>query len=331
MKTRARVTPMTSIGDTLRRERLRRNLEIPKISEALKISVRFLDAIEHDDLSKLPGGVFTRSFIRQYAVYLGLDAEELVAEVERSTEPEPEIAELPKPDVPVIDLGSADDWQSVSGRQFSVPSWLRAGVLLVGLMLLCSVIYWWWQRPHHPAVLAHENQPAAAGKPAAPQAVPAVSQPEAAPPTAAVETPKVESTPAAASTPAGTPASVGETPAATPDSTPAPKPEVAVLPPNPNASVRVGLTADEAVWVRAESNGKYLFSGTLQPHEVRNVDVDGEVTIRLGNAGGVTFTLNGKPVGPAGPKGQVRDVQFTSGGLKILSPPSKPDEPLDRR
>ena len=39
-------------------------------------------------------------------------------------------------------------------------------------------------------------------------------------------------------------------------------------------------------------------------------------------------TLNGKPVGPVGPKGQVREVQFTSGGFHIVAAP-KPSLPLD--
>jgi hypothetical protein len=93
--------------------------------------------------------------------------------------------------------------------------------------------------------------------------------------------------------------------------------------------VRVGITADEQVWIRAEANGKVQFEGVLQPHESRNIDADGEVRVRLGNAGGATLTLNGKPVGAVGPKGQIRTVQFTSGGFQIVSPP-KPPDPLDR-
>ena len=69
---------MTSIGDTLRRERQRRNIDLPEIAGKLKISTRFLEAIEHDDFGKLPGGVFTKSFVRQYADLLGLDADEIL-------------------------------------------------------------------------------------------------------------------------------------------------------------------------------------------------------------------------------------------------------------
>jgi len=44
------------------------------------------------------------------------------------------------------------------------------------------------------------------------------------------------------------------------------------------------------------------------------------VMLRLGNAGAVTITLNGKPIGEIGPKGQVRTVQLTSGGFQIVAP-----------
>ena len=91
--------------------------------------------------------------------------------------------------------------------------------------------------------------------------------------------------------------------------------------------MRVGITADEIVWIKAEVNGKYLFQGTLQPHETRTIDADGEVRLRLGNAGGATLTLNGKPVGAVGPKGQIRDIQFTSGGFQVVPPPKSLDPP----
>jgi hypothetical protein len=97
---------------------------------------------------------------------------------------------------------------------------------------------------------------------------------------------------------------------------------------NPNAAVRVELTADEPVWVLVRTDGKYLFSGTLGAKESRTFDAANTVLLRLGNAGGVTIALNGKPVGSVGPKGQVRTVQFTSGGFEIV-PVAKPPAPLD--
>jgi hypothetical protein len=114
---------------------------------------------------------------------------------------------------------------------------------------------------------------------------------------------------------------------------PAPVPaEARVTPPNPDATVHVEITADEAVWVLARADGKVAFSTTLDAHATRTVEGVKDVMLRLGNAGGVTISLNGKPIGPAGPKGQVRTIQFTSGGFQIVppKPPSTPAVPDDR-
>jgi len=317
---------MTSIGDTLRRERQRRNLDLPTVAAELKIAVRFLEAMEQDDFGKLPGGVFTRSFARQYAGFLGLDADEIAAELKQVVEPPPAVPDLPdkdKPDVPGIQLAMGEDsWQSVRERPMPLPSWLKSGVLLVVLMLVCSGVYWWFERPRH-AVIAQATTPPPKTAPIAqapvsePAEVPPATAspaqaPASAPPTEASAEPAAKTTPADSTAPAA----------------PAPS-EVPNPAPNPNASVRVAITADEPVWVRADVNGKYQFSGTLQPHETRNIDGDGQVTLRLGNAGGATITLNGKPVGAVGPKGQIRTVQFTSGGFQIVSVPKSPD-PEDR-
>jgi cytoskeleton protein RodZ len=62
---------MLSVGETLRAERLKRNLGLDQIASELKISSRFLEAIETEQFDKLPGGVFTKSFVRQYARLLG--------------------------------------------------------------------------------------------------------------------------------------------------------------------------------------------------------------------------------------------------------------------
>ena len=78
---------MTSIGETLRRERLRRHLDLDQVSRETKISTKLLDAIEAERFDKLPGGVFTKSFVRQYARMLGLDEDEIVGELEHALRP----------------------------------------------------------------------------------------------------------------------------------------------------------------------------------------------------------------------------------------------------
>lgn len=69
---------LASFGEELRREREIRGISLKEISDATKISKRFLEALERNDHKTLPAPVFTRGFVREYARYVGLSAEDLV-------------------------------------------------------------------------------------------------------------------------------------------------------------------------------------------------------------------------------------------------------------
>jgi cytoskeletal protein RodZ len=69
---------MSSFGETLRRERELRQISLREISEATKINLRYLDALERDDFRHLPGGVFNKGFVRAYAQFIGIDPESMV-------------------------------------------------------------------------------------------------------------------------------------------------------------------------------------------------------------------------------------------------------------
>ena len=69
---------MSSFGETLRRERELRQISLREISEATKINLRYLDALERDDFRHLPGGVFNKGFVRAYAQFIGIDPETMV-------------------------------------------------------------------------------------------------------------------------------------------------------------------------------------------------------------------------------------------------------------
>jgi cytoskeletal protein RodZ len=312
---------MTSIGEILRRERLKRNLDLGQIAQELKIAPRFLEAIEAGQLDKLPGGIFTKSFTLQYARLLGLDEEKIAGELQRTLDPPPEFpaaVEAPNPADSAIRVPRVEEWESVGESRFRWSSSLSAAALVVVVMLLCSglyALYAWWQRAHRP-VAAHQSPPIAAVQQAPPPApVQQAPPPQVQPSTAPTGTQPSSGAPA--------PAPSTEQPAP-----PVAPPPLPVAGAHPNAPVRVELTADEPVWVLVRSDGKYFFSGTLGAKESRAFEATSTVLLRLGNAGGVTITLNGKPVGPVGPKGQVRTVQFTSGGFEIVAVP-KPPVPLD--
>jgi cytoskeleton protein RodZ len=315
---------MASIGETLRRERERRNMQLDQVSRELKISPRFLEAIEEENFDRLPAGVFAKSFVRQYARMLGLDEEEAANEVQRALTPPaaavPQFAsganltspaaQKKAPSLAEFYVPRVEAWQRVNGRRSSWSSPLAALGLVVVAMLGCSLIYGWWQRQRHPAPLAaapvlQQQQTAPPSKNAAPDTTPAVPAPQQ------ISTPPG---PSAAKSATAAPAAASEARA----------PETPAVPGEPLA-VKVEMTAAEDVWVMARSDGKYLFSGTLKANETRTVEASNTVLLRLGNAGGVTITLNGKPIGEIGPRGQVRTVQLTSGGFQIVAP--KPSAP----
>lgn len=69
---------MSNPGEILREERLKKGLSLREISEEIKISANFLDAIENNNLHYLPGGFFARNFVRAYARFLGLNEDEIL-------------------------------------------------------------------------------------------------------------------------------------------------------------------------------------------------------------------------------------------------------------
>ncbi len=69
-----------SIGTILRATREKQtNKSLDEISEIICVRAHLLKALEDDDFSRLPGVAYVTGFLRNYAQYLSLDAEELVS------------------------------------------------------------------------------------------------------------------------------------------------------------------------------------------------------------------------------------------------------------
>ncbi len=64
----------------MKRTREERGITLRQIATATKLSVGALEALERNDISRLPGGIFSRAFVRSYAVEVGLDPELTVKE-----------------------------------------------------------------------------------------------------------------------------------------------------------------------------------------------------------------------------------------------------------
>jgi len=279
---------MTSIGEKLRRQRLQNRISIEKVSLDTKIGIRLLEAIEAEQFGKLPGGVFRRSFVLQYAQALGLDPEEIAADLSHLTE----FDEVPA--VPTIDMLRERDRKYASGFTFRGDlgglsrSTIGSLIAAVGVMMACALIYSWWQAPRQATAAKVETAPAPAPAPAQTQEAPPQSPSADQPVAAAPQIPPADS----------------------------------------GAPIRVGLSADEKTWISISSDGKTVFANALEAHETKVVEASAKVRLTIGNAGGLEISLNGKPIGPIGPRGQIRVVELTAEGFQIVPRKSPTVEPL---
>jgi transcriptional regulator with XRE-family HTH domain len=69
-----------SFGGRLRQRREQQEIALSTIAEATKIKATLLDALERDDVSHWPSGIFGRAFLRSYAQAIGLDPTSVVRE-----------------------------------------------------------------------------------------------------------------------------------------------------------------------------------------------------------------------------------------------------------
>jgi cytoskeleton protein RodZ len=250
---------LASFGEELRREREIRGISLKEISDATKISKRFLEALERNDHKTLPAPVFTRGFVREYARYVGLNAEEMVnrynfaaANDDRIEKPPP-VAKYPQ--TPVRDITPKP-----APKRGIPPSYARvdrnilAAVLI--LVALSAVAYWAIQFKRR----ERERSDAVNAIPVAP-----VKTVSTAPP---------------------------------------PPPPAATRPDDTTLRLEVEVTGNS--WVTLDSDGETAFNAEMMAGERRSFEANEQFRFRtIGNAAGLTLTLNGTPVPPLGEEGEV--------------------------
>lgn len=91
-----------SIGQRLKQTREARYLTLERASEDTRIRVLFLQALEADDYSVIPSAAQGRGFLRNYAEYLDLNIDEMIAEIQRSA-PAPVEVSGPLPQVNLLE------------------------------------------------------------------------------------------------------------------------------------------------------------------------------------------------------------------------------------
>jgi hypothetical protein len=151
-------------GPRLRLERERRQIALSSIASNTKISAAFFEALERDDVSRWPSGIFRRSFIRAYAVAIGLDADEVTREfLERFPDPDRTFAPVPAAGPPApadtprqaaaagLRLTLADPGLPFTGgsllastrNRWAAVTWDLGVILVVGAALFLAVGSFW--------------------------------------------------------------------------------------------------------------------------------------------------------------------------------------------
>src|SRR5258706_666891 len=96
---------MADFGRQLKEARELRGVSLRQIATATKISMAVLEALERNDFSRLPGGIFSRAFVRAYAIEVNLDPDQTVQEflVEYEKSLNAAAQRVPRPEVTADD------------------------------------------------------------------------------------------------------------------------------------------------------------------------------------------------------------------------------------
>src|SRR5437762_9710682 len=156
-------------GSKLRAALERRGLSLRQIAVATKISVSALDALERNDISRLPGGIFSRAFVRSYPVEVGLDPDATIQEFLAQFPGDTTSAGRPAPD-------QGEDTEAVESEQRMASTFLR--LIAVSIPVAILVMYFGTRGRHSTPPSPH---PEAAVGTMAPATSPPVSDPAPAP------------------------------------------------------------------------------------------------------------------------------------------------------
>jgi len=249
---------LASFGEELRREREIRGISLKEIADATKISRRFLEAIERNDHQTLPAPVFTRGFVREYARYVGLNAEDMVnrynfaASRDDRIEKPPELQKYPQ--TPVRDISPKPPPKRGIPSAFAL---LNRNLIAVTVIVAALVGVAWWAVQHRR--FEFDNG--------------------------------------------------AETTASVPISTGVAIPSPAIAPPPPavdDSVLRLVVDVVSNSWVVLEADGKSVYSDEMVRGEQKTFEANESFRFRtIGNAAGLSLTLNGVKVPALGEEGDV--------------------------
>ncbi len=278
---------MGELGDRLRQAREARGLSLEQMEEVTKIRRRYLQALEEEDYGQFPAEVFIRGFLRNYAVALGLDADEILTlSGRRPSYPVVQPRELRQP--------LLDEPLSPQPRTHGVIAAAITAMVLVSVAIGAWILY---------------------------QYTGPVPTPPTSPPSQTTSPVDIEATASAAAS------STAPAPTATlqPSATPSPTltPTIEAQP----SGVQVRLQATDRSWIRIVADGAQVFEGFMDPGQTREWLARERIFLRTGNAGGLRVWYNGEEQSPLGAPGEVIEHSWEAGPMPAESSGQVSGEP----
>lgn len=265
-------------GKLLADARRARGMKLQEVSAATKISVAKLQAIERDDVESLPGGIFTRGFVRSYAEAVGLDPRDTLAKFETRFPDQSSVATLHA----TIE-GRANQEFVKRQRTVKGAGWIALVAAALAVWVLAGVMPDDRDQPPPGGTASGGAEPANAPgfdpvPPPAPPRSPSLAPPRSLSPAPSESERRSDPPPAAAG-------------------------DSAVL------TMEIVPTLD--CWVQAAADGDRVISRLLRAGERETIVAQGAIELRIGDAAACAFTINQRPGRALGGSGEVVDVRVT--------------------
>ena len=269
-----------TIGDSLKEARAKKSLTLDEVHAKIKVHPRVLQLLEEGKFDKLPSPLFTKSFLRSYADFLEVNAEEVLSAYEND-------GEAKKNPEQAFFIKSIDEKQE---ETFAHKNTLRVALLVAALVVAALAVSLatkpvsglaqkirGWASPSK----LHGPARTAAGKKTAPEA----GKKELKNPEEWVRSlaqgnfPKISK----------------------------------------KIPLELRLRALDNVWVRVTSDGKVLYQGILGRNAVQTWTAQETLELWTGNAANMFLSVNRYSLGSPG-HGMIRRMIITREGLSIPSP-----------
>jgi cytoskeleton protein RodZ len=268
---------MSELGERLRQARESQGLSLAQASVDTRILQQSLVALEDGAYQRLPSDVVTRGFIRNYAQYLGLPADEIIELYRRErgvTDPVRVVAATHPP----------------RARSYVLPSFF--GVFFVTIALI-GLAYVALNAAGRIGDRAGGNAVAAVPTATVPPPSPLPTSTPGPAPTITLPGERPTALAAATSRPAG---GVAQTTGPTATAGPSPTPSAPIV-------IEVNIanrTGRENSWVRVQTDGNTVFEGVMRAGEKLVFEAQRRVLIRAGNPPDVLVSVNGLQQGVLG-------------------------------